>query len=34
MGIAGGTALGLLLGSLLIWVPVGVVAGAIWEKKR
>lgn len=34
MGIAGGAAAGLLFGSFLLWLPVGIVAGAIWEKKR
>ena len=34
IGIATGTALGVALGSLMLWLPLGIVGGAIWEKRR
>ena len=34
IGIGAGAVLGLALGSLLFWLPAGVIAGAIWEKRR
>lgn len=34
MGIGAGLALGVTVGPLLVWLPIGVVFGVLWEKKR
>ena len=34
IGIGTGTALGVALGSLALWLPLGIVAGVLWEKRR
>ena len=34
MGIGAGTVLGVAVGPLAVWLPLGIVFGALWEKRR
>lgn len=33
LGLAAGAAIGLVTGSILLWVPVGFVGGFLWDRK-